>query len=499
MRPVQALIAVILISGCLPLMAQDPADSDPQPGDPPNRVARLNWISGDVSLQPAGLEDWMTAVVNRPLTTGDHLFTGKDARAEVHVGSNVIRLDAHTNFGFLNLDDSILQVSVTEGSLEIQLRTLADSDTVEVATPNGAVALQRRGDYRIDTDPGTDATMLTVRSGQAELFYGPNSIKIHDRQTAYFLTDQFPDIRSSNLSDDFDSFVLAREGDTGIAPGNRLVYDTVPDLAIDQITGAEDLDHYGTWESTPNYGEVWVPPVDAGWTPYSDGNWAYLDPWGWTWIDNAPWGFTVFHYGRWAMLGGRWVWVSRPRSSRQVYAPALVSFIGGGAADNVSWFPLAPGETWTPPWRAASQNSVRWGMSPNRRIVRTMSQADFLAGNRPNPVLGLAPDGQVLGSSPLLAPVRGSVLTGASRVPPRLTQRALIAHTQPPAQVLPFAVRANLIAQNHGRPPAPRQIAELRREMPAATRTAPVRYSVPLPAKPKVAPGAAAPKAAAPK
>ena len=70
----------------------------PQPDDPPARIGRLNWLSGDVSFQPAGLEDWGTATLNYPLTTSDHLFTGKDSRAEIHVGANAIRLDANSQF-----------------------------------------------------------------------------------------------------------------------------------------------------------------------------------------------------------------------------------------------------------------------------------------------------------------------------------------------------------------------------------------------------------------
>ena len=30
------------------------------------------------------------------------------------------------------------------------------------------------------------------------------------------------------------------------------------------IVGAEDLDPYGRWTTDPQYGQVWVPTVDAG-------------------------------------------------------------------------------------------------------------------------------------------------------------------------------------------------------------------------------------------
>ena len=50
--------------------------------DPPMRVARLNYVAGQVSFQPGGETDWGWATVNRPLTAGDSLWTGNSSRAE---------------------------------------------------------------------------------------------------------------------------------------------------------------------------------------------------------------------------------------------------------------------------------------------------------------------------------------------------------------------------------------------------------------------------------
>lgn len=38
--------------------------------DPPGRVARLGYMQGAVSFEPAGESDWVEAVPNRPITTG---------------------------------------------------------------------------------------------------------------------------------------------------------------------------------------------------------------------------------------------------------------------------------------------------------------------------------------------------------------------------------------------------------------------------------------------
>jgi len=68
--------------------AQDQQDDEQ---DPPARVARLNYSSGSVSFQPGGEGEWITAVNNRPLTTGDNLWADQNSRAELHVGSLAVR------------------------------------------------------------------------------------------------------------------------------------------------------------------------------------------------------------------------------------------------------------------------------------------------------------------------------------------------------------------------------------------------------------------------
>jgi hypothetical protein len=68
--------------------------------DPPGRVARLGYTQGSVSFQPGGESDWVQAVPNRPMTIGDMLWADQDSRAEVQLGSAVIRLAANTAFRF---------------------------------------------------------------------------------------------------------------------------------------------------------------------------------------------------------------------------------------------------------------------------------------------------------------------------------------------------------------------------------------------------------------
>src|SRR5258708_26519904 len=75
------------------------ADDD---DDPPSRVAPLSYAQGTVSFNPAGTDDWVSAVVNRPMTTGDQLWTDNGSRAELHLVAAAIRLASNTASSFLN-------------------------------------------------------------------------------------------------------------------------------------------------------------------------------------------------------------------------------------------------------------------------------------------------------------------------------------------------------------------------------------------------------------
>ena len=292
-----------------------------QAQDPPARVARLNLINGQVSFQPASVDTWTAANLNYPLTTGDHLYTDAGSRAEMHIAPNAIRLGAQTNFGFLNLDDRTVQMRFTEGSMEVRVRALGDQDVYEIDTPQGAISLLRPGDYRIDTDPQRNATMVTVHAGDVEATSNGSAFPVHPHQTAYFAEGAPPDVRAENPPDDFDRFTFDRNAREDRVPPPQHVPNT--------MIGYEDLSASDVWREVPGYGWVWAPPVQVGWAPYRFGHWAWVEPWGWTWIDDAPWGFAPFHYGRWAFVAGDWVWAPGVVVARPVYAPALVAFVGG--------------------------------------------------------------------------------------------------------------------------------------------------------------------------
>ena len=320
--------------------------------DPPSRVGRLGYMTGAVSFSPAGESDWVEATINRPLTPGDRLWTDARGRAEIQLGGAMVRLHADTGVSVLNLDDRIAQLQLTQGTLNVRVRRLAPGQVFEVDTPNLAFTLREPGEYRIEVDPDGNATTIIVRKGKGEA-YGDGAAYALDSRQAHRFTGtglrEYEYVDTPRL-DEFDRWSTGRDRAYDNSGSARYVS---PD-----VVGYEDLDAHGTWREDPGYGNVWTPTrVAAGWAPYRDGHWTWIDPWGWTWVDDAPWGFAVSHYGRWANVRGTWGWVPGPVRTRAYYAPALVAFVGGnnfqlsiasGSVGGVAWFPLAPREVYRP-------------------------------------------------------------------------------------------------------------------------------------------------------
>src|SRR5580700_6132021 len=159
--------------------------------DPPSRVARINFIQGSVSFQPAGTEDWLEAGPNRPLTTGDQLWADEGSRAELHLGSSAIRVSELTGISFLNVSDQAVQIQVAQGTADIRILHMWDNENYEIDTANLAFTIVRPGKYRVDVDPDGTQTIITVREGAGEVTAGGQGYELNGgQQYAFAGTDQ---------------------------------------------------------------------------------------------------------------------------------------------------------------------------------------------------------------------------------------------------------------------------------------------------------------------
>ena len=106
--------------------------------------------------------------------------------------------------------------------------------------------------------------------------------------------------------------------------------------AIDISFFNEHLASDGKWVEVATYGRVWQPAVvltETEWRPYlNGGHWRLTDA-GWYWESSYPWGWAVFHYGRWNYDEKyKWVWL--------------------------------PDTTWGPAWVSWRQSDTTYGWAP---------------------------------------------------------------------------------------------------------------------------------------
>jgi hypothetical protein len=533
-----AVLGIALVTIALPTKsaAQDQQDQD----DPPGRVARLGYLQGSVSFLPAGETDWVGAVPNRPMSTGDQLWTDENSRAEVQLGSAVIRLAPLTTFSFLNLDDDTVQMQLSSGAINVTVRWLGNEEDFEVDTPNQAFNVFQPGHYRVEASADGNYTIISVRAGDGAATGGGQTFTLRGGQRATLSgTDSlYADVEPIYDPDEFDTWSEGRD--------HRYDFSRSAHYLSRDVVGFDDLDDYGDWRDDPSYGHVWFPnQVAVGWAPYHAGHWAWISPWGWTWVDDSSWGYAPFHYGRWVSVGGRWGWVAGPVTVQAVYAPALVVFIGGGPGGiggNVGWFPLGPREVYVPSYHVSQAYVTRVNISSttvnvtqvtnvynttiiknsttitnityaNRSVqgaVMVVPQQAFVSA-QPVAKASVAVNAQQIATMSVsarasVAPTQASVLGAraatAGRVaapPAAIASRQVVAKKTPPPPPVPFAKQQQALAAHPGQPLARSEVQTLRPAASAASRPAVKVAPVGKPATPNVGhPAANVPSAARP-
>mgnify|MGYP006171352133 CR=1 FL=1 len=415
--------------------AMFPDDDIPEVTD---RVARVSYVEGDVRLRRADSEEWEKVVLNLPIVEGDEIFSEEDSRFEIQFsGVQHLRATENTYIRIVTQNDDGIAVSVPQGSVNIFL-TEFDKETsfFEIDAPQTTIAMQSAGSYRIDAgQPGDESVRVRVENdGEARVYSLSSGFTLQSGRAATVMTGgQFAGewrLEDSGLfADRFDSWTAERER----VIADRLANANYDEYYDDDIYGAEELNDYGDWVHTSDYGYVWRPWRSsisgwADWSPYRYGTWRWVDPFGWTWVNDEPWGWATYHYGRWVWYNGYWHWApySYYRTSRSWWRPALVVFTTWG--NNYCWYPL--------PYRYAYYNYNRHYYSRYPRKPR---------GNRPGT--------GVPAPSPTPAPSGpgGPVMTPAERLAWRTT---------PPLQMIPPTgvvtgrlERRRLVASSHPKAP----------------------------------------------
>jgi hypothetical protein len=346
----------LLLAAAIAALLSIPATPSQAQPDPPAQGGRISYITGTVSIQPAGSDDWEQAVSNLPIGPGDRVFTDSDGQAEVQVGQTFVRIGPNADVSLVNANPQGIYFGVAQGAVHVHSFGLWDGQAVYLNTPSGTSSIEQPGELRVDVYPDQQATVFTnvgtntmirgaqgffqdIGSGEAFELVGSNPV--------------YPQWYEQAPPDGLDYFSQHRDQQIAQAASYQYVSREVP--------GAYELDAAGTWQGNTPYGPVWYPnQVEAGWAPYRNGHWINHAPWGWVWVEDESWGYAPFHYGRWVSYNGRWGWIPGPPAEHPVWSPALVVFAGGisiGGGGVSAWFPLGPGEAYHP-WYPCSPRYI---------------------------------------------------------------------------------------------------------------------------------------------
>lgn len=141
------------------------------------------------------------------------------------------------------------------------------------------------------------------------------------------------------------------------------------------------LSPYGEWLELDAGFYAWRPHrTHSGWRPYLHGHWSWTR-FGWYWVSSEPFGWAVFHYGRWYYDDYHgWIWVPD-----RTWGPAWVEWRYDN--DYIGWAPLPPyasfsinfGIRFTTHWSAPHRywNFVRYRHLTSRYLYREVAPMEY--------------------------------------------------------------------------------------------------------------------------
>ncbi|HJS22950.1 MAG TPA: DUF6600 domain-containing protein, partial [Pyrinomonadaceae bacterium] len=311
------------------------------------RVVRISLLGGEVNLKRNDNNDWEPAKLNYPLVEGDTIATSKDSNLEIQIDArNFVRLAANSVLRIITLRDEGIAISVVEGTATVRLAKFdRKNGYFEFDAPKTTMAAEKEGLYRVDV-PRDGRVRLTVRDGGTARIYSDTSgFTLRDGRSAELVVagENAGDWEfvAAAPTDAIDAWVSDRERDLA----QRLKYDVK--YFDESVWGAEELEAYGNWNYTDDYGWIWRPHASVissyvDWAPYRYGSWTWCPPYGWTWVGFEPWGWAPYHYGRWVYVNNYWAWAPRHKfvRKRSWWRPALVAF-NFSFGNDICWYPLS--------------------------------------------------------------------------------------------------------------------------------------------------------------
>lgn len=462
--------------------------------DDPPQAGRLSSLSGNVSVQPSGSQEWGDAYPNLPIGPGDRLYTDASSRAEIQIGRTFVRLGPNSDVTLVDASPNQIAFGIGQGAVHVRTDGLWQGQYLSVQTPSGSATVNQPADFRVDVYPDQQAAVFTANSG-ADYVSGADGfgVNLNSGQAIELVGSNpvYPQWLQPAPFDDLDQWSQQRDQQIARAASYRYM--------SPEIDGGYDLDQAGDWQPGTEYGDIWFPRVQAGWEPYRNGHWVNRDPWGWVWVEDEPWGYAPFHYGRWVNYHDRWGWIPGPREEHPVWSPALVVFAGGiGGGGLSAWFALGPGEPYRPSYPCSPRyvdRINRSNIAPAPRVVIQKTYVNITNVNVTN--ITYVNQRNVVAMRQQDFASGRSVAQSGVRIDPREVQRVQVIAkpvvapparpiiTRPVSRPVPVAVARPVLINSEGQAVAAQAHA---RPIPPPVR--PVTAPRPLPGRQVIAPPA---------
>ena len=383
---------------------------------------------------------------NMPISVGDEITAADGARAEIGLADgNVLHVGGGTTARFESLsdqqgeDDEFSAIHLEDGSLILTAAGSNENQIPRIDTQDATVYLAAGSRVRVNSD-SRRGTVVIGRSGSAEVRSRAGTVTVRAGEYLMIRGDEEPELARGAFSRDRFDVWAADRTETLYETRSASARYVDEDYASDVVA----LDGYGDWNYSSEYSaNVWMPRVNAGWTPYSYGSW-YYTPVGLTWWSNDPWGWYPFHYGNWFFDNSfsRWCW-----SPASVYSPAWVYW--AYTPSYTGWCPIGNYSFYSPwsdnyyrRWGWANRSNIYlsingtfstrrvdfhgWNFAGNDRFGAVNARMDVIEGSRIADRLG----SQVaISSRPMVVNARGGgnvrdAIQNHLREAPRVIERA---------------------------------------------------------------------------
>ena len=185
---------------------------------PAERVARVQYMSGEISWVQCDLDKWSAATQNQRLTSNTCVWADKNSRAELNMGNGLVRMNSETSFTLVELSPSTVRLTVNQGAVSLSVPHLRGGEIYEIDTPNATLTVMKSGVYRVDVLSHGDQTWMTVRRGAVAASGNGRAVNIDAGQQVRFQNEN--SLQHTALKapapDGFDDWARVRDDRLGV-------------------------------------------------------------------------------------------------------------------------------------------------------------------------------------------------------------------------------------------------------------------------------------------